>query len=270
MYATAWLVVERDDRGYTVPTTLYGEAPLLLRMTGRDAGSATGSGLQIHLVGGAAGPLGGDRSEMTVDVGVGTRLTVRSVAASLAQPGRVGTCGTVRSTGAVDAVVAADAFLDWWPEPLISVRGSDHVQKTTVAIADETATVRWVDEVVLGRHEESSGRLTVHQRFTVGGHPVLHHTVTFDPSTAGIGRSGAAHVVLTALVFGIASLDASSRVDPGLRAVCYPLSRTCTAWIVLADDLDRARDALAGLGLERDSGPCTTRARAIDRVETSA
>lgn len=265
MDSSARLVVARDARGRTVPTTLYAEAPLLIRVTAEDVGH--GAGMEVHLVGGAAGPLCGDRLRTSVDVGAGAQLTVRSVAASLAQPGRSAAMG---SSATVDAVVAAGASLDWWPEPLVSVRGSDHTQTTTVGIADDAAPVRWVDEVVLGRHDEVGGRLTVHQRFSVADLTVLRHSVTFDPTTAGIGRHGSARVAVTAVVVGGPPLPAASSIKAGLRIVRYPLTPACTAWIALGDDLDRARDALARLGLERGSGILGDPAMAIDRHETSA
>lgn len=254
MDATARLVVALDGRCRSVPTTLFAEAPLLIRVTAQDR--ADGSGLHVHLVGGAAGPLGGDRLRTSVEVHHGSRLVVRSVAASLAQPGRAGSSG---SCAEVAATVAPGASLDWWPEPLVSVAGSDHTQTTSVDIADASARVRWVDEIVLGRHLEAGGRLTVRQRFSIGALPVLRHTVTFDPATAGIGRHGTGRVAVTALVVGPPALATASTVGPGLRVVRYPLSAVCTAWIALADDLDRARRALSELALG-----------AIDEVETSA
>ncbi len=265
MDSTARLVAALDGRGRTVPTTLFGEAPLLLRVTSEDTGA--GSGLEVHLVGGAAGPLCGDRLRTSIDVGAGAALTVRSVAASLAQPGP---CGSSGSTATVGAVLAAGASLDWWPEPLVSVRGSDHTLTTTVDIDVDAGPVRWVDEVVLGRHDEVGGRLSMHQRFSVGGRPILRHSVTFDPATAGIGRHGSARVAVTAVAVGGPVLTAASSIEAGLRVVRYPLNPACTAWIALGDDLDRARDALARLGLERASGILDDPATAFDRYETSA
>jgi urease accessory protein len=55
---------------------LRSDPPLVLR--------ATPAGL--HLVGGAAGPLGGDELALDITVGAGACLVVRSAAATLAQP----------------------------------------------------------------------------------------------------------------------------------------------------------------------------------------
>lgn len=239
----ARLRVGLDARGRTVPTELRAEAPLLMRVTGEDIGC----GLAVHLVGGAAGPLSGDRLVFDLDVEPGARLTVRSVAASLAQPGRTGAAG---STAIVTAHAHAGAALDWWPEPVISVCGSDHTITTALDIAGD-AHVRWIDEAVLGRHAELGGCLTLRQRISVDGAPVLRHTISLDPQRTGIGRQGQARVVVTAIEAGPSPAAASSIVSAGLRCARFPLGAACTAWIALTDDLDRARAALAELGLDR-------------------
>lgn len=244
MEARAELVVRVDERGRTCPTTVFGEAPLLLRVTERDDAALT-----VHLVGGAAGPLGGDRLSTHVEVGAGASLRVRSVAASLAQPGALaGTPSEARA--AVE--VAPNATLDWHPQPLISVAGSTHVQRTVVALADESSTVRWVDEVVLGRHGERGGQLTVHQRVTVAGRPILHHTLRFGEQAGAIGRHGNHRVAVTALVVcpdGEQTDGPAVIVDTTRRLCRLNLDASHTMWIALADDLDDARSGLAELGL---------------------
>jgi len=243
MDARAELVVRVDERGRTCPATVFGEAPLLLRVTDRDDDALT-----VHLVGGAAGPLGGDRLSTTVGVGAGAALRVRSVAASLAQPGA--SPGAI-SHARVDVAVAPNATLDWHPQPLISVAGSNHVQHTEVALADESSTVRWIDEVVLGRHDEPGGLLTVHQRFTVAGRPILHHTLRFGAHLA-IGRHGNHRVAVTALVVCAGAEQPTGPaviVDTTRRLCRLNLDESHTMWIALADDLDDARSGLAELGL---------------------
>lgn len=227
---------------------MRGEAPLLMRMT-QPATSASPA-VQVHLVGGAAGPLGGDRLHLSIEVGADSSLAMRSVAASLAQPGRV---GAPPSSTTIRAEVRSGACLDWWPEPLVSVRGSDHRQVTDVAAADETAVVRWVDEIVLGRHDEPGGVLTTRQRVTVAGRPVLHHAARFDPLTDGIGRHGTARVLVTGILVGRPSLRSLSVIASDHRIARYPLDERCTAWIALAESVDVARAALVAAGLERCS-----------------
>ena len=68
MRAHAHLVVERDADGRSVVRTLRSAAPLtLLPVRGRPV---------VHLVGSAAGPLGGDDLTLTVEVGPHARLTI--------------------------------------------------------------------------------------------------------------------------------------------------------------------------------------------------
>lgn len=259
MDAHARLVVGLDDRGCSVPTTVASEAPLLMRITGTGCRGAT-----VHFVGGAAGPLGGDRLVTDVAVGEDAQLNVRSVAASLAQPGRnPGAC----STASINVAIAAGATLDWRTEPLISVVGSDHTQRNTVALADESARLLWVDEIVLGRHRETGGRLTMHQRITVAGTPVVHHTVVFDLGGGGdgddgdrtIGRHGRYRVAITAVLIGVDRSESdvnrvvrrpSVIIDTTCRTARSDLGGSRTIWIALADDLDRARSGLAELGFD--------------------
>jgi len=66
--ASAAVAVEIDAGGRLRLARLRAQAPLVLRPTGPG---------QVHLVGGAAGPLPGDRLCLDVEVGPGARLTVR-------------------------------------------------------------------------------------------------------------------------------------------------------------------------------------------------
>ena len=68
--------------------------------------------LSLAMVGGAAGPLGGDRLRFRLELGCGARVALRSVAATMAQPGPRGEPSELR----VELVVGADATLDWRPE----------------------------------------------------------------------------------------------------------------------------------------------------------
>ncbi len=255
--ACSALRVGLDSRGWPSPTVLRAEAPLLLRVTDQSADRLT-----VHLVGGAAGPLGGDHLDFDLAVGSGARLTVRSVAASLAQPGR-----ECESVSTVRARVAAGASLDWWPQPLLSIAGSSHTIRTVVDVDRDVdaetdaetdaatdaatdagrhqhATIRWVDEVVLGRSGEKSGNLVVDQRFTVAGIPLVCHRTTFDPLCAGAGRHGLGRSVITAIVLGSRALEArsvASSTSASMSIARYPISATATSWIGLGDDIDELR-----------------------------
>jgi urease accessory protein len=241
VYAAAGLVAQLDVTGVTRPTSIRSEAPLLLR-----ARPSTAGPLDVFMVGGAAGPLGGDCLSLAMQIGEGASVVVRSVAAMLAQPSPIGGASTLTTT----ADIGVGAHVDWWPEPLISVRGSDHTSATTVRCA-AGAHVRWVDEIVLGRTDESSGRLTIRQRIEVGGRPLLHHDVVFDPAESPLGRHGPFRVIVTAASIGPASEPASTIITNDVRATRTPLSDTATTWIALAHDLTTARETLATLGLTR-------------------
>ena len=72
MRACARVVAQADDAGVTRLTGLRSEPPLLLRHTPAAAGAAT-----VHLLGGAAGPLGGD--DLRLEIVVGERAQLRVV-----------------------------------------------------------------------------------------------------------------------------------------------------------------------------------------------
>jgi urease accessory protein len=244
--AAAHVSIAVDERGRSSVASIRGEAPLLVRRTTTPNDGA----VEVHLVGGAAGPLGGDELTTTLEVGERAQLRVRSVAASLAQPGA--THGAT-SHATVHATVGSGATLDWWPEPLVSVAGSRHVQTTTVELADESVSVRWVDEVVLGRYSERSGELTLHQRFTVGGRPLVHHTMRLGPNT-GEAAQRRFRVVVSAVQLGGATprppVGGSVIVEPMRRLARLEGDTRYTMWLAFAGDLEAARSGLSDLGLE--------------------
>src|SRR5258707_5048003 len=92
MRAAARVVAVLDARGRTRLAVLHGEPPLLPRRTGDG---------RVHLVGGAAGPLGGDDLLLSLEVGAGASLQVGTVAASVALPGRDGAPSRVRVQASV-------------------------------------------------------------------------------------------------------------------------------------------------------------------------
>ena len=236
MHARLCLVVARDGRGDSTVARMSGEAPLIARITRRRP-------LVVHLVGGAAGPLGGDSLTTSVEVGEGAAVSVRSVAASMVHPGPH---ARATSSAEIAVQIAAGGRLDWWPEPTVSVVGSDHVMATNIEVHPQ-GELRWVDAVVLGRHGESGGALTIHQRVTVGGRPLLHHTVRVGgPDAAHEGR-----VLVTAITVGPSydGLPAAAHVDAGVRAARLPLGGGAVAWTGLGEELTVVLAELARLGL---------------------
>jgi urease accessory protein len=179
MRARARIVAQADGRGGTRLAVLRGEAPLLLRRTGH------GPGVTVHLVGGAAGPLGGDDLRLDVEVGPGADLDMRSVAASLALPGPPGTVSRMH----VRATVAAGATLRWWPEPQIAAAGCDHDAVTEVRVAAGGALL-WRDDIVCGRHGETPGNLRIVTTIGYADRTLYRHELALGP--AAPGWSGAA------------------------------------------------------------------------------
>ncbi|MFI5937139.1 urease accessory protein UreD [Actinoplanes sp. NPDC051494] len=176
MRAGACVVAEADGRGGTRATVLRGESPLLLRRTGSRGGDLT-----VHLVGGAAGPLRGDDLRLDIEVGPDAHLTMHSVAAQLALPGRA---GLPPSRMRVHATVASGGTLIWAPEPLIAAAGCDHHAITTVTVADG-GTLHWRDDLVCGRHDEPSGDVRTEITIRYAGRTLYRHELAVGPSAPG-------------------------------------------------------------------------------------
>lgn len=202
MRSSSRLTVCRSALGTTEASELWAEAPQLLRITGR---STPDGPLTVHLVGGAAGPLGGDDSEFVLNVGRGAQLCVRSVAATLAQPGAHP--GAPASRATVRVRVAAGAVLDWQPEPIIAVEGCKHSLHTVLEV-DEGASVVWGETIVCGRFGEATGSLWSRQRITVSGSPVLDHEVRVGEQCTGPGWHGTARHISSLVRVGPPSADA--------------------------------------------------------------
>jgi urease accessory protein len=155
-------VAERGAGGSTRLPVLRSQAPLILRRTA-DA---------VYLVGGAAGPLGGDVLELRIEVREGAALRVRTVAAAVALPGRDGQ----ESVLSITIVVAAGGRLEYLPEPTVAADGARHRTDIRVDLAAGAALVLR-DEMVLGRHAERGGACRTRLRADLAGIPLLRHEV---------------------------------------------------------------------------------------------
>ena len=164
--------------GRTIIEELRSEPPVTLRPT------RTG----IALVGSAAGPVGGDESELVVDVGAGASLAIEAVAATMVFPGSAG----LQSRQDINIRVGDAGHLDWIAQPLLSIVGSDHVQMVQIDLAP-TATINFHEWIALGRTAEPGGYLQTELRVVRGGSAVFHQQQVFEPdapefaTTAGIG-----------------------------------------------------------------------------------
>lgn len=218
--------------------------PLVLRRTGSRGPMPT-----VHFVGGAAGPMGGDRWRIDVAVGAGAALRVRSVAASIALPDRAGRSSLLE----IHADLGPGATLDWAPEPLILAAGATHTTTATVRVA-EGATLRWREDVVCGRANEESGTGFARLRVAYDGAPLLAHDLGLGPGATGWDSPavlGTGRAVGTVLLAGPA-IDVPSGSTPGQTydvrlAIAHLAGPGCLVTVVAGDAgvLGRALDALA-------------------------
>ncbi|MET7772177.1 urease accessory protein UreD [Nocardia sp. NPDC005366] len=124
----------------------------------------------VHLIGTAATPLGGDELDITILVGPGARLVVRSVAASIALPGPA----TTFSSSHWHYEVGAGGSLDVDAEPMIVAGGADHHTRTTVRLAADAA-IRFRERVQIGRSGEEAGHWRGDLIADVAETPLLRH-----------------------------------------------------------------------------------------------
>ncbi|MEU8238799.1 urease accessory protein UreD [Actinoplanes missouriensis] len=160
-------------------------------------------------MGGAAGPLRGDELRLEIEVGPGAWLEFRSVAASLALPGR---SFLPASRLTVTATVAPGGTLRYLPEPLIAAAGCDHVAITRVDVA-EGGSLLWRDDLVCGRHREESGDVRADMTVRYGGTTVYRHEVSVGPGAPG--WSGAAVLGEGRAVGTVVAVGPGSGAGPG-------------------------------------------------------
>lgn len=235
MRAEASIAAQADGTGGTRLAVLRGESPLLLRRTG----PRTGRGAVVHLVGGAAGPLRGDDLRLTISVGAGATLSVHSVAAQLALPGRPGPPSRL----AVTATVEAGGSLLWAPEPLIAAAGCDHLAVTDVTV-EEGGTLVWRDDLVCGRHAEQPGDVRADVTIRYAGRTLYRHELAVGPGAPGwqgaavLGGGQAAG----ALVLAGPGLPAAALL--GGAAVLMPLAGPGMLASAVGRDIRQVRAAL--------------------------
>ncbi|TDC69386.1 urease accessory protein UreD [Actinomadura sp. GC306] len=230
--AHAAVRAERDGAGRTRLTRLRSDGPYALRAT-PDA---------VHLVGAAAGPLGGDELNLDLEVAAGAVLAVRSVASTLLLPGRG------ESTTRVRAAVADGAHLDLALEPAVAAAGCRHHAVTEIVL-EAGATLRWREELVLGRHGETAGRYRARTDVTLGGRPLLRNELRLpDPALYSSGAVlGDARCTGTVLLVGD-GLATEPYAAEGLAVM--PLAGPAVLVTALAPDSAALRRRL-GHGEER-------------------
>jgi urease accessory protein len=167
--ATAEIVAEAGPTGVTRLPVLSSQVPLVLRRT-PDA---------VYVVGGAAGPIGGDELSLRITVGAGAFLRVRTVAASIALPGLDGLESVLR----VIISVGAGGRLEYLPEPVVVTAGARHATLVSVAL-EAGASLVLRDELLLGRHGEAGGAARSVLRADYAGQPLLRQALEVDGTDA--------------------------------------------------------------------------------------
>jgi urease accessory protein len=167
--AAAEIVAVAGAGGRTRLPVLSSQVPLVLRRTPE----------AVYVVGGAAGPIGGDELELRISVGPGAFLRVRTAAASIALPGPDGLESALRVT--VD--VAAGARLEYLPEPVVVSAGARHATIIRVTLA-EGASLLLRDELLLGRYGEAGGACRTELRVTYAGRPLLRQSLEVSGTDA--------------------------------------------------------------------------------------
>jgi urease accessory protein len=152
---------------------LASQVPLVLRRTPES----------VYLVGGAAGPLGGDSLTLRVAVGAGAFLRVRTAAASIALPGLDGLESVLRVT----VTVGPGGRLEYLPEPVVVAAEARHATLVSVTLG-VGASLLLRDEVLLGRHGEAGGTARSELRVNYAGRPLLRQSLSVsgtDPASLG-------------------------------------------------------------------------------------
>lgn len=199
------------------------------------------AGGEVHLIGSAGGPHGGDDLGLEVVVTAGTTVTVRSVAATMAMPGD-GTPSRYR----LDVVVEAGASLRWLPEPLVAVAGCDHHTHALLHLAADADLV-WSDELVLGRHGQPPGNVTSTLRIVRDDQPVLHHTFgTALPGWDSPAVTAGAHSIGLVATVGQPGRAVAGQALPvaGVQTAVSRLSDDVTVAVGLAEGHAALRRAL--------------------------
>jgi urease accessory protein len=229
--AEAAIVAEADAAGRTRLPVLRSQAPLVLRRT-PDA---------VYLVGGTAGPIGGDRLDLRIDVRDGAALRVRTAAASVALPGPDG----VESVLTVTATVGRGARLEYLPEPVVVSAGARHATIIHVTLAED-AFLLLRDELILGRHGEPGGAARTSLLADYAGRPLLRHALEVS-GTDGVSLGPAIlaghRAVGTALRAGPAlSTDTEDHTGPDVAVM--PLAGPGILVTALAHDAVTLRERL--------------------------
>ncbi|MBF6192648.1 urease accessory protein UreD [Nocardia implantans] len=169
----------------------------------------------VHLIGTAATPLGGDELDIVIVVAAGAELVVRSVAATLALPGRA----TPLSSGRWQLEVGSGGVLDFDPEPMIVAGGARHQTVTTIRL-DAGARLRMRERVQLGRTGEDGGQWRGDLIADVDDMPLLRHRLALGAGTPADDALSAPRALESELVYP----DECTAATADLRESRLPLA----------------------------------------------
>ncbi|RDI55716.1 urease accessory protein UreD [Nocardia mexicana] len=179
-------------------------------LSARCTGPAT-----VHLIGTAATPLGGDELDIAIVVEPGARLSVRSVAATIALPG----LRTRKSVAHWHLEVGSGAELDFDPEPTVVAGGAEHETITTVALADD-ARVRMRERVQIGRTGEDIGGWRGDLVADIDDVPLLRHRLALGAGAVTDDALSAPRALSSVLTYP----DERPSGTLGLDAALLPLA----------------------------------------------
>jgi urease accessory protein len=165
----------------------------------------------VYLVGGAAGPLGGDSLSLSVTVGAGAFLRLRTAAASIALPGLDGLESVLR----VSISVGEGGRLEYLPEPVVAAFGARHATVVSVTLAPGASLVLR-DEVLLGRHGEAGGSARTSLQVSYAGRPLLRHALSVsgtDPASLGPAVLAGHRAIGTLLLVNTSGTTHTSRTQ---------------------------------------------------------
>ena len=196
------------------------------------AARETGPGV-VHLVGTAAGPLGGDDASIVVRLGPGARLTIRSAGATIVQPGSQVPDSVLRLL----LTVGDGAALDVGCEPTVICHRAEHQATAELTLAG-SGQVRLLEQVLLGRANEPGGLWVGRTRVTRDGRPELRHTLR-SQLVAGDGT----RVISTLLRTGIEAVPATSGAAVAMPLAAGGLLVTATGTALIPTQVDLLRAA---------------------------
>jgi len=203
----------------------------------------------VYLVGTAASPVGDDKVIIDVEVEAGAALKVRSAASMIAW-------ASAGSSLEVNVSVGRGGYLDWHLQPMIASAGCSFSQRVSAKLADGAA-LRWTEEIVLGRHGEQPGRLSLRLDVDIDDNPLLRHQLELGPGVPGwdgLAELGANRAVGLILLAGAGIAKAGRGTpSPGAGAGWAVMSLEGPGVLVSAIGPDLAR---LRLGLDEALGHC--------------